>query len=284
LPVLAVNGVRRGPCLWLSAALHGDEVNGIEIIREVLEAIRPGTLRGAVLAVPVVNVFGFIQQSRYLPDRRDLNRCFPGSPRGSLASRLAHLFVTEILGHCTHGIDLHTASRDNINLPQIRANLDDPETQRMARAFGASIMIDSPLRKGSLRETACRRGIPNLLYEAGSAQRFEKKAIQAGVRGVLNVMRTLGMLAGRDARKPPESRRARSSRWVRAPRGGLMRLLVQVGDRVQAREIVGHIADPFGESPVSVKAPMAGVVIGRTKNPVIHQGDAVIHIADLEGD
>ncbi len=177
LPITIVNGVTPGPRLWLSAALHGDELNGVEIIRQVLAKIKPKQLRGTLLAVPIVNVFGFIEQSRYLPDRRDLNRCFPGSENGSLASRLANLFMREIVSHSTHGIDLHTAAINRVNLPQIRGNLKDPETYRCAKAFGTKIIMHANTRDGSLRQAATKKGIPVLLYEAGEALRFNSQAI-----------------------------------------------------------------------------------------------------------
>ncbi|MGB7414474.1 MAG: succinylglutamate desuccinylase/aspartoacylase family protein, partial [Thermosynechococcaceae cyanobacterium] len=197
LPITVINGTRPGPRLWLSAAIHGDELNGVDIIRQVLEQVKPKKLCGTLLAVPIVNVFGFIEQSRYLPDRRDLNRSFPGSTRGSLAGRLAHLFMTEVVNHCTHGIDLHTAANHRTNWPQIRANLDDAETYRCAKAFNAPLMLHSNTRDGSLRQAAAQQGIPVLLYEAGEALRFDADAIQVGVTGILQVMALLEMLPER---------------------------------------------------------------------------------------
>ena len=194
LPLTILNGVRPGPRLWLSAAVHGDELNGVEVIRQVLEHVDPGRLSGVVRAVPVVNVFGFIQQSRYLPDRRDLNRSFPGSRTGSLAGRIAHLFMQEVVSRSSHGIDLHPASLERTNSPQTRTNLDDPAARRMALAFGAPVALHANLRDGSLRAAAAKRGIPIVLYEAGAPQRFDDDAIEVGVRGVLAVMHDLGML------------------------------------------------------------------------------------------
>jgi uncharacterized protein len=160
LPIMVLNGQRSGPKLWLSAVVHGDELNGLEIIRRVLELVRPRRLAGTLLAVPVVNVFGMVTETRYLPDRRDLNRSFPGSPNGSLAAQLAHLFMTNVAAACDMGIDLHTGSDHRFNLPQIRGDLEDPTTLRLAQAFGAPVSVHSPLRDGSLREACRRRGIP----------------------------------------------------------------------------------------------------------------------------
>jgi len=281
LPVSVVNGRRDGPRLWLSAALHGDELNGTEIIRRVLERLRPRELRGAVLAVPIVNVFGFILQSRYLPDRRDLNRFFPGSKRGSLASQLAHLFMTEIVARCTHGIDLHTAAPPRINHPQIRGNLQHRETRRCAEAFGAPIMLHGAAPKGSLRAAAVARRIPVLLYEAGEPLRFNEEAIQIGVDGVMRVMAALHMIPRSAAPKSHPSLRAGRSSWVRALQSGIVYKDVALGQEVRAHQRLVAITDPFGETRVEIMAPFAGVVIGMTTNALVHRGDAVAHVAAL---
>lgn len=279
LPVAVVNGIRPGPRLWLSAAIHGDEINGVEIIRQVLKQVKPHKLTGTLIAVPIVNVFGFIEQSRYLPDRRDLNRCFPGSPRGSLAARLAHLFMTEIVSQCTHGIDLHTASDHRINLPQIRANLKDVNTKRCAEAFGAPVMIHATTRDGSLREAATQRGIPILLYEGGEALRFGPEAIEVGVQGILRVMACLGMhpFPGNQVLEPPLL--VEKTQWVRASRSGILRLRVKLGQQVEKKQSIGAIADPVGETTSEVQANYNGLVIGYMQNPLVNQGDAIVHLA-----
>lgn len=279
LPVEVVNGRRDGPRLWLSAAVHGDELNGVEVIRRVLEEIEPASLRGAVIAVPVVNVFGFIIQSRYLPDRRDLNRCFPGSRRGSLAARLAHLFMNEIVTQCTHGIDLHTGSNHRTNLPQIRVNLDDQAARRCARAFAAPVTVHAKTRDGSLRESAAARGIPVLLYEAGEPLRFDSTSIDQGVRGILGVMAELGMRRGRPGRTRRLSREYRKTVWIRARRSGILRLSVELGSTVLRRQEIGRIGDALGTKRVRVTAPTDGMVIGCTNNPLVNRGDAIVHVA-----
>jgi len=278
LPVTVVNGRESGPKLWLSAALHGDEINGVEIIRQVLQRISPETLVGTAIAVPIVNVFGFIEQSRYLPDRRDLNRCFPGSPRGSLASRLAHLFMQEIVSRSTHGIDLHTASYPRTNLPQIRANLDDRETYRCAEAFGAPVAIHSTMRDGSLRQAASHLGIPVLLYEAGETLRFDRRAIEIGVAGILRVMKCLGMYAG-EVPDPPPISVVQTTQWIRSPRGGILHLEIELGQTVEKKQRIGVIVDPFGEKTVKILSPEAGLIIGCTQNPLVNQGDGIVHLA-----
>lgn len=282
LPIHVINGHREGPHLWLSAAIHGDELNGVEIIRQVLEQVTPQTLQGALIAVPIVNMFGFIDQSRYLPDRRDLNRSFPGSARGSLASRLAHLFMKEVVSHCSHGIDLHTASNHRVNLPQIRANLDHPETYRCAQAFGAPAMIHANTRDGSLRQAAAKQGISVLLYESGEALRFDQTAITVGVNGVLQVMAALAMLAApHQPAKGKPSLESRETKWVRASRSGILHVQIELGQAVTKRQKLGYIADAFGEATRRIQAPCDGIVIGYTQNPLVNQGDGIVHIATL---
>ncbi|PZD75173.1 N-alpha-acetyl-L-2,4-diaminobutyric acid deacetylase [Acaryochloris thomasi RCC1774] len=282
LPITVINGVQSGPCLWLSAAIHGDELNGVDIIRQVLEQVNPQILCGTLLAVPIVNVFGFIEQSRYLPDRRDLNRSFPGSVRGSLAGRLAHLFMKEVVSHCTHGIDLHTASNHRTNWPQIRANLDDAETYRCAKAFNAPLMLHANIRDGSLRQAAAQQGIPVLLYEAGEALRFDPHAIAIGVTGILQVMTTLGMLrppVQQPSSEQSQSLELRQSRWVRASRSGILHKHVALGQQVTKRQHIGSISDTLGDTSIKIYSPCAGVIIGYTQNPLVNQGDGIVHIA-----
>ena len=284
LPVEVVRGRHPGPCLFVCAAIHGDEINGVEIIRRVLQYGGLRKLRGTLLAVPVVNVFGFVGLSRYLPDRRDLNRSFPGSRRGSLASRLAHTFLTEIVANATHGIDLHTAAVHRSNLPQVRAGFDDPETTRLARAFGAPVIVHANVRDGSLRGAVVERGIPMLVYEAGEALRFDETAIRGGVRGVLAVMRALEMLPAMSRRtvSPPQPVMARSTAWVRAPEAGILRTRIQLGRSVELGAVLGTIADPLGTREVDVVATQSGVVIGRSEIPLVNEGDALFHVATFD--
>ena len=286
VPVIVIRGRRPGPCMGISAAIHGDEINGVEIIRQVLDQIEPTRLKGTVIAVPVVNVFGFIQQSRYLPDRRDLNRSFPGSAKGSLASRLAHLFMTQLAVHFTHAIDLHTAATNRVNWPQIRANLRDDETRRLALAFAAPIVIDAQTRDGSLRAAAAnRRRIPCLLYEAGEPLRFEPAPIQTGVLGVLRVMTELGMIRrGRHGSRRPLPQVSSRSSWVRARYSGMFHSEVALGHRVRAKQRLGITCDVFGEGQSKVLAPHDGMIIGMACNPLVSQGDGIVHLAELEAD
>jgi predicted deacylase len=282
LPVKVINGRSAGPHVWLSAAIHGDELNGIQIIRRVLSALDAKTLRGAVIAVPIVNPLGFINQSRYLPDRRDLNRSFPGSARGSTASRLAHLFMDQVVNHCSVGIDLHTATNHRINHPQLRGNLDDPETLRLARAFGAPFSIHARLRDGSLRQAAAERKKTVLLYEAGQAHRFDDYAIEMGVVGIMRTLRAMGMIDARLPKAEP-TKLIRRTRWVRARRGGIADIVVDLGDPVVAGQTLAYVADAFGTRPTQVKAPESGWVIAQSLRPLVNSGDGLVHIAMPHG-
>lgn len=279
LPVAVVHGKKPGPRIWLSAAIHGDEINGVEIIRRVLKELRAAKLAGVVIAVPIVNAFGFIIQSRYLPDRRDLNRSFPGSPRGSLAARIAHLFMREVVAQCDYGLDLHSGSNRRTNLPQVRGDLEDPEARRIALAFGAPAVLHARLRDGSLREAAKRRGVHVLVYEGGETMRFTPDAIETGVRGVLSVLGELGMWGVPPERPSSPPFEARRARWVRAGRGGIFRLETGLGQLVEKGQRVGVITDAFGRHGLRVRAPFDGMVIGHTTSPLVHRGDAMINIA-----
>ena len=280
MPVQVLCGRRAGPTLFVSAAIHGDELNGVEIIRRLLSVPQLQRLKGTLVAVPIVNLHGVINLSRYFPDRRDLNRSFPGSEGGSLAARVAHLFMTEIVSQATHGIDLHTGAVHRGNLPQIRANLDDEQTLSLAQAFGTPVILNSALRDGSLRMAAMDHNIPILLYEAGEALRFDEVAIRGGVEGIIRVMRELNMLPRTRKKAPPTPIVARSSNWVRAPQSGLFRARGHLGDRVMKDEtVLGMVSDPFGESEREIVAPFSGIIIGRLNLPLVNEGDAVYHIA-----
>ncbi len=282
MPVEVLRGKKPGPRLFVSAALHGDEINGIEIVRRILAKLQPDKIDGTLIAVPIINVFGFVYQSRYLPDRRDLNRSFPGSARGSLAGRLAHLFMTEVVGKCTHAIDLHTAAPPRVNLPQIRCNLDNPQALTMAEAFAPPVIMHGTAPRGSLRSEVNRRGIPILLYEAGEPHRFNEDAIVAGVDGVLRVMSHLGMIKRAPQRRRGEAALSHQATWVRTRQSGILRLRVGLGEKVRTGQILGEVSDPFGDETVQIKAPMGGLVVGQAIDPLVHRGDAVIHLAVLE--
>ena len=280
LPVRVVHGREDGPTVWVNAAIHGDEVVGVEVIRQVMGALDPKTFRGTIVAVPIVNVLGFMNGDRYLPDRRDLNRSFPGSARGSLAGRIAHLFMTEVVAKCEVGIDLHTGADRRSNLPQVRADLDDPGTRHLAAAFGAPVMLHSSIRDGSLRQAAREHGAKVLLYEGGENLRFDAYAVDAGVAGVRRVLAALDMIEWPDPSVAPVSVECRSSGWVRARRSGILELGVQLGQEVVEGQRIGSLFDSFGKTVSAVYANRDGIVIGRSEAPLVHSGDAVVHLAN----
>lgn len=281
MQVHVMRGRKPGPRLFVCAAIHGDEINGVEIIRRLLNLPMLKRIRGDLIAVPIVNVPGFLHRSRYLPDRRDLNRSFPGSDKGSLAGRVAHLFLNEIVSQCSHGIDLHTAAIDRANLPQIRASMEDAEAAAMAQAFRTPVILDAPLRPGSLRESAASLGVPVTVYECGEALRFDEHSIRTGLRGIIRVMRHLGMLPAvrHVGKKPFQSVITNSSSWVRASQSGILRSTAPLGATVEKNDNLGFISDPFGESETQVLSPWRGVVIGRTTLPLAYEGEALFHIA-----
>ncbi|MFT7440906.1 MAG: putative deacylase [Sulfitobacter sp.] len=230
-----------------------------------------------------MNAFGFINHSRYLPDRRDLNRMFPGTSGGSLASRLASLFLNEIVARCDLGIDLHSAAIHRTNLPQIRISPDNPYTAELAEVFGAPVILQSPLREGSLRGAAKDIGKDVLLYEAGEGLRFDEMSVRAGVAGILRVMRHIGMLPAKGIAKPKAaSQYCLSSKWLRAPAGGLLRTFKADGDVVAKGDVMAIVADPFGEEEEEIIAPFNGIVVGRAVLPIVNEGDAVFHLARVK--
>jgi predicted deacylase len=283
MPVHVIHGRRPGPVLLVSAAIHGDEINGVEIIRRLLVNKSIDSIRGTLIAIPVVNVYGFVSKSRYLPDRRDLNRSFPGSENGSMASRLANVLMTEILPHTTHIIDLHTGAVNRENLPQIRAKLqDNPELETLARAFGVPVILNAEFLENSFRAAAFDQGIGVLLYEAGEALRFDEVSIRAGVRGVLQVMIELEMRTRSKRTRKVESMVANTSRWVRAGQSGILRSLIATGTKVQEGDLLAYINNPLGEHNEELTSPIAGIIIGKTNLPLVFAGEALFNIASYE--
>lgn len=281
IPTIVLHGKRAGPSIAISAAIHGDEINGVEVIRRLLVELRPAEMCGTVFAMPVVNELGFMAGTRYLPDRRDLNRAFPGNPRGSLAGRIAHLMTEEVLARCDYGIDLHCGSDQRRNHPQIRADLDDPRTLDCAEAFAAPVLIHAQTRDGSLRQAATDAGIAMLLYEGGENNRFDEYAIDPAFDGVKRVLAHLGVIDSAPGSSEPVAI-SRETRWVRASRSGLFRPEVELGARVEHRAVLGHLSDVFGRRNLAVRSPSAGIVIGMTGKPLANQGDALVHVAALE--
>ncbi len=283
MPVVVVRGEEDGPTLFVSAAIHGDEINGVDIVRRLLKHRALANIRGTLIAIPIVNVFGFNDKSRYLPDRRDLNRSFPGEEHGSLAAQIAYIFRTEIVAQSTHGIDLHTGAIHRRNLPQIRVDFSLPENIELAKAFGAPVILNAATRDGSLREMVSEQKIPMLLYEAGTALRFDRRASKTGVRGILRVMQKIGMLdGGEDAADGKDPFIAKSSHWVRAPISGIFVTNKRLGATVERGDKLGIITNPFGDHEYAIYSPYSGVIIGNSQLPLANEGDAIYHIATFD--
>lgn len=285
LPVYIIRGKKEGPTIFVSAAVHGDELNGIEIIRRLINLKGFKISSGTLIAVPMVNVYGVVNQSRYMPDRRDLNRSFPGSSQGSLAGRVANIFLKEIVSHCDYGIDLHTGAIHRSNLPQIRAQLTDPKTLELAKAFDVPVILNSSIIDGSLRGAAVEHETKVLLYEAGEALRFDEFSIRAGIKGIINVLRHLKMVPkGRMSKKKINHFIAHNSGWVRAIHSGIVTHHFQLGDQVVAGEVLADIGSPYGELLGKVIANKSGIIIGKQNIPLVQEGEAMYHIAYFKED
>ncbi len=283
LGLRVLHGARPGPTVFVSAAIHGDEIVGTSIIQRLAHEIDPAGLAGTLLLVPVTNIFGFISHSRYLPDRRDLNRSFPGSAGGSLAGQLAHVFYREVVARAQLGIDIHSAAVHRYNLPQIRIAAGNSRLVELAMAFGAPVIIESPLRDGSLREAALRQGVDMLLMEAGEALRFDRLSIETGVEGVTRVLAHIGMIEADDGLAHVGiPARANRSVWVRSPRGGVTHRVRKSGDPVRKGDLLATVAGLFGEDAQDMVSPVDGIIIGHATLPVVHQGEAIFHIAVID--
>ena len=282
LPIRIIRGKKDGPIVFVSAAIHGDELNGIEIIRRLRKLNLLSKLKGTLILVPIVNVYGIMNLSRYLPDRRDLNRSFPGSIKGSLASRVAKTFFDEVVLKCDLGIDLHTASIHKSNLPQVRTNIDNEYTFKLARAFEAPVVLHSELRDGSLRSIAQDSGIPILLYEAGEALRFDETCIRVGVKGIINVLKEMDMLPMLSKKSLKTPIITRNSNWIRTNESGMLRTIKALGDLVKKDEIIAFIDEPLGDDSFPIRSPFDGVIIGKSEIPLVQEGDAIFHIGKLK--
>jgi predicted deacylase len=276
LPVLVTRGATPGPTVCLIAGVHGDELNGIEIVRKVVEGLTPRRISGMVIAVPVANLHGFRRSSRYLPDRRDLNRFFPGTATGSSASRIAWTLWTEVIRHCTSLIDLHTGSFHRTNLPQVRIDTTDSRSLALARGFASALVIHDPGQDGTLRRAARRAGIGAITYEAGEPLRFQEDEIARGVEGVRNVLAALGM--SDDAPVLVSPRVYQRTRWVRVDDGGIFFTRRKLGEEVDAGDLLGTVTDPVTNESKRVEAPTRGRIIGMAVPQVVIPGYAAFHL------
>ncbi|MBI2891563.1 MAG: succinylglutamate desuccinylase/aspartoacylase family protein [Nitrospirae bacterium] len=280
IPVTVIAGRRSGPVLFVTAAVHGDELNGTEIIRQLICRVAPADIRGTLVLMPVVNRFGFLHHTRYLPDRRDLNRNFPGRTDGNMAQRVAWEVFDQVIRHCNYGIDLHTATADRTNLPHVRGDMSHREVRRLARAFGVEIIINSEGSDGSLRRAAVAAGVPTILFEAGERQKFQEPMIRRGVEGIRNVLVELGMLQG--TKVAPSFRIiVKNSEWVRAEKGGILIMYKKVGELVYSGEEIALNTNPFGREFGTIRSPVTGLVIGATTLPLVNPGIPVAHVVKL---
>ena len=278
VPVRVVRGIKPGPKVFLTALVHGDELNGMGIIREVLFDKTLKLRCGSVIAVPVANVSGLEHHSRYLPDRRDLNRSFPGSRSGSQAGRLANLLFNEIVRQCDFGIDFHTAAVRRTNYPNVRADLDNPQAAAMARAFGCELIVHNRGADGSLRRTATDRGVPTIILEAGEVWKMEPGVVELGARGARNILKHFAMLEG-PLKKPSFQTAIHKSVWVRADWGGILKFHVLPGDLVAQGQCLATNLSIFGAKQNRLCAPANGIVLGMTTMPAVSPGEPVFHLA-----
>lgn len=276
-PIYVSRGLQDGPVLALMAGMHGDELNGMEIVRRILDLGLHKVARGTLVCMPVINIYGFLNYSREVPDGKDVNRAFPGRRTGSLASRVAHCLMHDVIPYIDCGIDFHTGGAMRSNYPQVRAVLRDEQNMELANAFSAPFTIDMPFRPNSLRREASRKGKRIIVYEGGESLRFDPHAIETGIAGTLRLMKYLNMID--KAPEPSEENRiVWSTAWIRATHAGLFQPNIQCGQLVHRGEWVGTITDPFGEFREEVKASQTGYVVGLNNGPVIHAGDALIHL------
>ena len=278
IPVHVFNGKKPGPTVLVQAGLHGDEINGVETLRRMLQENAFNIKKGAVIVVPILNIFGFIHFSRDVPDGKDVNRSFPGRKTGSLASRIAHTYTTQVLPQVDIGIDLHTGGGQRHNHPQVRYTADDPKSRELAEVFGAPFHFASRLIAGSFRKTTFKMGIHTVVYEAGESMRFNEKAIEKGMRGIQNIMTSLGMLSKNAVSIPQKTIHLEYARWVRAPKAGMFIPQVNNGEHVAKGKVLGLIADTYAKKNKKVKAPFDGHVFCINHQAVVNQGDALFHL------
>jgi len=276
-PIIVVNGSTPGKTLCLTGAVHGDELNGIEMVRRVVFDIDPTKLTGTIIGVPVANIMGFRRNSRYLPDRRDWNRYFPGNTHGSSASRLAHSFFTKIIMHCDSLVDLHTGSFHRTNLPQLRADLADENVARLAQNFGVIAVLNGRGNPNSLRAAAVRAGIPAVTLEAGEPMAMQREVVEEGVRAINTLLAKTGMY-GKQQRWTRIAPVYYRSAWVRANQSGILFSKATLGQRVKEEDILGTVTDPITNARTTIKSPYNGRIIGMALDQVVLPGFAAYHI------
>ncbi len=272
--------IEDGPTIFIAAALHGDEINGTGIIRQLIKDDEFNLRKGTVVLVPVLNLLAFDRHSRYLPDRRDLNRCFPGLENGSLASRMANRIFTEIVHRCDYGIDLHTASVRRTNYPNVRGNMSDPQVRQLAKCFGTELILNSKGPKGSFRREACQAGCPTIIMEGGEVWKVEPGIVKTGVRGIKNVLRHFEMIEG-TIESPEFQVVIETSRWIRAEKGGFLQFHVKPGDMVEKGQPLVTNSTLLGHDFSTLYSPFNAVVIGMTSLPAISPGEPICNLGKL---
>ncbi|WP_440008100.1 succinylglutamate desuccinylase/aspartoacylase family protein [Halomicrococcus sp. SG-WS-1] len=285
MPVTVINGADDGPTVFLAAALHGDELNGIEVVREVANQWNHAGIRGTLVCLPVLNVPGFVAQERYLPGYdRDLNRAFPGDPEGTNDRRIAYRIYENFVAPCDFGIDFHTSTRGRTNVLHARADMDDPDVARLANAFGTNLVISSSGSSGMLRREATEDGIPTVTVEMGEAHRFERGLIDAALDGVRSVFAEFGVDRQELVRWPGWRTVVdqADTTWVRSDEGGIVDMHHERGALVREEEVVCTVGDPFERESVEVTAPFTGVLAGVLENPVVYPGNPLCHLVAVD--
>jgi predicted deacylase len=280
IPIQIRRAVESGPVVFVTAALHGDEINGTGAIRQLIQDPEFQLTKGSVLLVPVLNLLAFDRFERYLPDRRDLNRSFPGSAKGSLASRMARIIFDEIVSRCDYGIDLHTAAIRRTNYPNVRGDLTNPDVRRLTEAFGAEIILNGKGPTGSFRREASKAGCPTIIMEGGEVWKVEPGVAASAARGVKNVLRRLGMLGGPEMR-PAYQIVVEKSKWIRADRGGFLQFHVSPGELIEKGQALVTNSTLLGQEQNTLHAPFDAVVIGMTSVPAVGPGEAICNLGKL---
>lgn len=281
LSIRIIRAKKDGPVVLLTGGLHGDEINGIEIVRRLITGNQLNLTSGTIIAIPLMNVYGFIQNVRGVPDGKDINRSFPGTKNGSLAKLVAYTIVKEIIPKIDCGIDFHTGGASRANYPQIRCVLDNERNLELAEAFAPPVILHSGLIDKSFRKAAQRKGKPIIVYETGESMRFDENGIQTAIDGTYRLLNHMGMREGKpDVLYKPAL--FKKSSWIRSKVAGIFNPKVRLGDSVKPRQVVGKITDPYGNESFRVINRQEGRVIGLNNSPVVHKGDAILHIATSE--
>lgn len=285
IPIHVIHGKKKGPTLLVCAAVSGDEINGVAIAQKLLMLKSLNSVKGTLIVIPAINVYGLMTMSRTLPDRRDLEGSFPGSETGSFASRLAYFLTEEVFKHITHCIDLHTGEPHITKFPQIKTNTMNPEANNMALEFEAPVILNTNSKEGLLwllNDEA--RAIPTIIYEAGEALRLDGQSIKTGVQGVVRVMRSIGMLnSASKKQKTPVTLNLESEFWIRAANSGLCDIFSKVGAYVSKGTLLARISDPFGtEQKEEIYSPFDGVVIAKNNQPILNEGEPVLQVAEMK--